>query len=165
MIAKLLANNANNEILTASWKKQEEDQRAAFLESRIAGMSDPEKDLIRDGSEIFSQLCPTCHGEDGKGKASLVAPPLAGQRRVNGDPNELVKILLNGLSGPVDGKDYPDAMPAMGSNNNKWIASVLSYIRNDMGNKASVVDSNTVKKIRRETATRKAAWTLKELEK
>ncbi len=165
MIKELLAGHPDNEIMTASWKKYEEFKRARTLENSIAGMSDPEKNLIRKGAVIFSQVCSTCHGADGKGTASLVAPPLAAQQRVNGDQQVLVKILLDGLSGPIDGKNYPDVMPAQGNNNNEWIASVISYIRNDMGNKAAVVDTNEVKKIRKETSGRKNAWTLEELNK
>ncbi len=165
MINDLLANNQNNGILTASWKNNEGFKREVSLESKIAGMSKPEKELLRKGAVIFGQVCSTCHGTDGKGTASLVAPPLAAQQRVNGNQDVLVKILLSGLSGPIDGKNYPDVMPGQGNNNNEWIASVLSYIRNDMGNKATVIDSNTVKKIRKETSERKNAWTLKELEK
>jgi mono/diheme cytochrome c family protein/glucose/arabinose dehydrogenase len=165
MMSELLADHPNNEILTASRKSYEKLKRSVSLESKIAGMSDPQKDLVREGATIFSQLCSTCHGSDGKGTASLVAPPLAAQQRVNGNQDVMMKILLNGLSGPIDGKIYPDVMPAMETNSNEWIASVLSYVRNDMGNKASVIDSNEVKKIRKETSGRKNAWTLKELEK
>ena len=95
----------------------------------------------------------------------MVAPPLAAQPRVNRDEKVLIRILLHGLSGPIDGNNYPDVMPAQGSNDDAWIASVISYIRNDMGNKASVVTPGEVKKIRKETGTRTTAWTLKELEK
>lgn len=165
MLKEILAHNTSNEVITGSWKRYEEFKRESALESRITGMSDKDKDLVRDGREIFSQLCSTCHGQDGKGVSSMVAPALAGQPRVNGDPNVLVKILLNGLSGPIDGKNYPDVMPALGANDNQWISRVLSYIRNDMDNKAPVIDTNVVKKVRMETADRKNPWTLKELEK
>jgi mono/diheme cytochrome c family protein/glucose/arabinose dehydrogenase len=165
MLKNLLAANTNNEIISASWKRLGEFKIESALESKIAGMPDKEKDRIRDGREIFSQLCATCHGPEGKGMSSMVAPALAAQPRVNGDPNTLIKILLNGLSGPVDGKTYPDVMPALGANDNRWLASVISYIRNDMGNKAPVIDTTMVQKIRVETASRKKAWTLQELEK
>ncbi|MDP4128924.1 MAG: HEAT repeat domain-containing protein [Bacteroidota bacterium] len=165
MLKDLLASNVNNEIITASWKRNEEFKIESSLETKIAGMSEKDKDIIRDGREIFSQLCSTCHGPEGKGMSSMVAPPLAGQPRINGDPNTLIKILLHGLSGPVDGKNYPDVMPALGANDNRWIASVLSYIRNDMDNKAPLIDTSMVKRVRNETAAKKGSWTLAELEK
>lgn len=169
MIKTLIADHPHNEVLTASWKKYEADQRAQSLESKIAGMSEADKKLIHRGAVIFQQVCSTCHGTDGKGMSmggsSMVAPPLAAQPRVNRDEKVLIRILLHGLSGPIDGNNYPDVMPAQGSNDDAWIASVISYIRNDMGNKASVVTPGEVKKIRKETGTRATAWTLKELEK
>ena len=96
---------------------------------------------------------------------NMVAPPLAEQQRVNGNQNILIKILLNGLSGPIDGKSYPDVMPAQRDHDDAWIASVISYIRNDMGNKASVVAPDEVKIVRKKNEKRKNTWTLEELGK
>jgi len=58
--------------------------------------------------------------------------------------------LLYGLQGPVDGKTYPNSMPPMAANDDKWIASVLSYVRNssELGNKSSVVTEEEVKTVR-----------------
>jgi mono/diheme cytochrome c family protein len=169
MLAKLIADNTGNKVLTASWKQFETDKRARSLENKIAAMNEADKKLIRKGAVIFQQLCSTCHGVDGRGIASggnsMIAPPLAAQARVNADKDVLIKILLNGLSGPIDGKNYPDVMPAQGSNNDLWIASVLSYIRNDMDNHAAVITPDEVKKIRGKAGDRKTAWTLQELER
>jgi mono/diheme cytochrome c family protein len=165
MIRQLLTDNPDNESLVASWKKHDDMAHSRSLESKIAGMSDPDKALIRRGAAIFSQVCSTCHGPDGKGTASMVAPALAGLPRVNADSAVLVKILLNGLTGPIDGRNYPDVMPAQGFNNDVWIASVLSYIRNDLGNKAPAITPGEVKKVRAKTAQRETSWTLKEIEK
>ena len=185
VLADLLAANTNNEVIRVSWQKYEEYRRARSLEEKIAGMSEDEKKLVRDGAVIYRQLCSTCHGGDGKGLSvgpiagaagevgagaevspgeSSIAPPLAGESRINGDPDRLIRILLHGLTGPVDGRQYPDVMPAMAENSDKWIASVLSYIRNDMGNKAPVVKPEAVKKIREAASDRTFPWTEKELD-
>jgi hypothetical protein len=44
-------------------------------------------------------------------------------------------------------------MPSMAHNDDKWIASVLSYIRNssELGNKSSVVTEEEVRKVRAES--------------
>jgi mono/diheme cytochrome c family protein len=55
-------------------------------------------------------------------------------------------------------------MPALGANSDEYIASVLSYIRNDLGNKSAVVKPSQVKKVRAENANRSNPWTIKELE-
>jgi mono/diheme cytochrome c family protein len=56
-------------------------------------------------------------------------------------------------------------MPAMGSNNNEYIASVLSYIRSDFGNKGSIVLPEDVQKVREATAGRTRSYTMEELDK
>jgi mono/diheme cytochrome c family protein len=116
-----------------------------------------ERKLITEGAVIYKQLCATCHGPDGKGinipGKDMPAPPLAGSPRVKGDKIALSQLLLNGLTGPVDGKTYADKMPSMWAQSDEWIASALSYIRNsgDLGNKASVVTPEEIKKIRENT--------------
>jgi mono/diheme cytochrome c family protein len=96
----------------------------------------------------------------------MPAPPLAGSPRVQGDKIALTQLLLYGLYGPVDGKTYPDRMPAMGGNSDEWLASVLSYIRNsgDLGNKSSVVTPEEVKEVRANTPNMKDGFTLQLLE-
>jgi mono/diheme cytochrome c family protein len=93
----------------------------------------------------------------------MLAPPLSGSPRVNGDKEVLIRILLQGLKGPVDKKNYPDVMPAQNANNDEYIAGVLSYIRNSLGNHASVIQRDDVKKIRKATTDRHESWTLDEL--
>jgi mono/diheme cytochrome c family protein len=114
------------------------------------------------GATIFKQLCATCHGLHGEGLPSQVAPPLAGAGEVNGNPGSLIRILLNGLNGPVGTKDY-GVMPAQGTNNDEYIASVLSYIRNSLGNSTSVVRPSDVRNIRKADTAHPAPWTWKEL--
>jgi mono/diheme cytochrome c family protein len=55
-------------------------------------------------------------------------------------------------------------MPALGGNDNAYIASVLSYIRSDFGNKGSVVLPEDVQKIRDATAGRTKGYTMPELD-
>jgi hypothetical protein len=70
---------------------------------------------------------------------------------------------LYGLTGPIEGKTYSNAMPALNGNDDTYIASALSYIRNSMGNKATTITADMVKKIRQETAGRTKSWTMDEL--
>ena len=96
----------------------------------------------------------------------MLAPPLYGSKRVASDDREVsIKILLHGLSGPVDGKTYADVMPPMEANDDEWIASVLSYVRYAFGDDASTVRDDHVKAVREKTNGRKKYWTLSELEK
>jgi hypothetical protein len=74
--------------------------------------------------------------------------------------------MLYGLTGPVDGKSYPDRMPAQVGNDDAWIASVLSYVRNsgELENASSVVTTEEVKEVRANTPNMKDGFTLQLLE-
>jgi len=139
------------------------------LKTEIAGKSPYSRELITKGAVAFRQVCAACHGIDGKGvlnkENKMLAPPLYGSKRVGSDDRDVViRILLHGLTGPVDGKSYPDVMPPMEANDDEWIASVLSYVRYSFGDDASTVRDDHVKDMRDETAGRKKYWTLGELE-
>lgn len=167
MLKELAVNNATNKFMVIATTKslEEGDEALNKLKASIAYMPWRDRRLVMDGAINFKQLCATCHGPEGKGLLSKVAPPLAGSPRVNGNMNVLIRILLNGLKGPVDNKNYPDVMPQQGGNEDDYIAEVLSYIRNSMGNKASVVHRDDIRRIRKETGNRQTAWTLEELQK
>ena len=140
------------------------------LRTEIAGKSPYYRDLISKGAVAFRQVCATCHGIDGKGvlnkENKMLAPPLHGSKRVaSADRNTVIRILLHGLTGPVEGKVYPDVMPSMEANDDEWIASVLSYVRYSFGDDASSVRDDHVKDVRDMTAGRKKYWTIGELEK
>lgn len=169
LLTEVLAINKTIPVLVESQKKYQSaiDAKAA-TEQNAKLMAEADRKLVTEGGLIFKQLCATCHGADGKGVSiggkDMPAPPLASSKDVTGDPQKLIKILLHGLSGPINTKTYPDVMPALGFNTDDYIASVLSYIRNDMGNKASVIKPADVKKIRDQHASRTKPWTLTELE-
>lgn len=166
-LKQLAAIDPQNKMLKYAVNKSLEatDEALNALKASVKNMPGDEQDLIIKGSINFKQLCATCHGAEGKGLPTQVAPPLVASARVNGSSDVLIRILLNGLKGPVDNHNYPDVMPAQKANNNEYIASVLSYIRNSIGNKASVIKPEDVEKIRKETGDRPTAWTLEELAK
>ena len=146
-------------------KDREAKEKAAIAAKLLA---EADQKLVAQGALIFGQLCATCHGPDGKGMITsgkdMPAPVLASNPDVTGDPDKLIRILLNGLSGPIKGKVYADVMPALGANDDNYIASVLSYIRNGMGNKAPTIKAADVKKVRQEVAGRTTNWTWTELD-
>ena len=157
------------------------DTSDAALQLRFALLSQPsknhssrkfskeEKKLVSAGKTIYSQLCASCHGADAMGQKNgtmMMAPPLANSIRVTGPKELSVNIVMHGLSGMIDGKNYPGGlMVPMGSNGDKWIASVLSYIRTHFGNNANVIYEKDVAKIRAATKDRKTPWTIAELAK
>lgn len=125
-------------------------------------------DPVAVGRRLFVQNCVTCHQANGQGLAG-VYPPLANSDWVNGSEEALVRILIHGLGGPVvvNGATYNGAMPAFGPLGSNWkddrIAAVLTYIRQEWGNKGAPVTAEQVAKIRAATNTRNKAWTAAEL--
>jgi mono/diheme cytochrome c family protein len=171
IVKDLLDANPENSMMQFSYSTFVEAQQQREEElKRTKNLGPAERKLITEGAVIYKQLCATCHGPDGKGihiaGKEMPAPPLAGSPRVKGDKIALSQLLLNGLTGPVDGKTYADKMPSMWAQSDEWIASALSYIRNssDLGNKASVVTPGEVKKIRENTPKIPEGMTLQMLE-
>jgi quinoprotein glucose dehydrogenase len=95
--------------------------------------------------------CMACHGADGGG-APGVGPPLAGSEWVTGPVENLIRIQLRGLMGPikVKGTEYNLVMPPQAHQNDDQIAAVLTYIRNNFGNQASPVTAAQVAALRSE---------------
>ena len=127
-------------------------------------------DSIVRGERIYANLCITCHGPDGRGLPSpdedglMLAPPLAGSARVGGHKSYLLRILLHGLIGPIDGEAYAAGlMLPMGENTDAWVADVATYIRNTWGNEAPLIGPEDVARLRAIDEGRNAPWTLAEL--
>ncbi len=103
------------------------------------------------GKQQFA-LCSACHGPNAEG--TVIAPPLAKSNWVNGPVENLIRIQLRGLQGPltVSGKEYklPGPMPAQAYQTDEQIAAVLTYVRNSFGNVASPVTPAQVKALRGE---------------
>ena len=122
------------------------------------------------GHEIYFRdaHCATCHQPDGKG-IEPAFPPLAGSPWVSSsDPERLIKLTLHGLMGPfeLNGKKYDGLVPMtpFGSMlKDDEVAAVLTYVRNDFGNKAPAVQPAQVAAVREATKTRQAFYLAEDL--
>jgi len=135
-----------------------------------AGRLTPEvQATIQRGATIYKELCSTCHGPDGRGTpiegapGSMLAPALIGSPRVLGHRDYVIKTLLHGMTGPVDGRTY-NIMAPMGTNTDDWIAVVASYIRSGFGGANWLVTAADVARVRSAHAARKTPWTQAELD-
>jgi mono/diheme cytochrome c family protein/glucose/arabinose dehydrogenase len=146
---------------------------AAAAAAGGATLSPEERKQIEEGDGIYKSLCFSCHGEDGRGQPQVggapgatLAPSLAGSPRVNGHRDYVIKVLLKGLTGPIEAtrSSSAEVMLPMGNNTDQWVASIGSYIRSSFGNAGGMVTAADVARVRAATANRKAPWTLKELE-
>jgi len=126
---------------------------------------------MEKGKVIFSQLCYTCHGADGKGMlipggkpGQTLAPSMVKAPRIIGSGSSMVRTVLHGLTGPLDGKTYPGVMAPMNSQDDQWIADIATYVRNSFGNKASPITKDFVAVLRKDSKGRTTPYTLAELE-
>src|SRR3954468_1669986 len=114
------------------------------------------------GKKIFSANCATCHQANGLGVTGQY-PPLAGSEFVNGGTRRLGMIVLKGLQGPltVKGAQYgPPAMePGDKTLNDAKIADVLTYIRQEWGNKGGPVAAAQIAALRKELASHPDSFT------
>ena len=87
-----------------------------------------------------------------------------GSPRVRGQKEVLARIALHGLTGPLDGHSYREVMAPNDKHDDEWIAAVLSYIRQDWGNLASIIRPSEVASVRAASRNRYRAWTIADLE-
>ncbi|HEX5552102.1 MAG TPA: c-type cytochrome, partial [Chitinophagaceae bacterium] len=174
LIQGIINDAGDNQIFARIFKSLEVNQNTKLFGRRLAKLSAYNRKQVLGGAVIFKQLCSSCHGPDGRGLAiggsATAAPPFVNSKEVGGNQDHLIRILLNGLSGPIHGKTYSDVMPPLGAaNSDEWVASILSYIRYEFAQKKkgfiAVVKPQEVKKIRELVKGRNHPWTLKEFEK
>lgn len=82
------------------------------------------------GEAVYTARCLACHQADGGGVDGLY-PPLQDTDWVAGDPGRLIRLLLAGLSGPIEvhGVTYNNVMPPHAFLSDDDLAAVVSYVR------------------------------------
>lgn len=125
-------------------------------------LADPK--LFEAGKAVYNLTCIACHRAHGLGEEGL-APPLVDSEWIAGNGQRLVRIVLNGLRGPllVKERKYDLDMPALGVLEDQQIADVLTYVRNEWGHEFPPVKAELVKGLRAQFGSREDAWTQDEL--
>lgn len=115
------------------------------------------------GRAFFANLCASCHQSSGQGLEGM-GPPLRGSEWVQGDPTTLGRILLNGLSGPIEvrGNTWDLEMPAV-VGTDEDLAGALTYVRREWGHGADPVTPEEIKAIRAQLRGRTRMFTAGEL--
>lgn len=157
------------------------DARGGWFDARVYGpYHKPPLDFqpprgdgpdLEYGRRVYNMTCSACHQPTGLGSAANNAPPLVGSEWVTtAGPNRIIRIVLNGLSGPIEvaGKQYGAGVmtPFKDSLSDADIAAVLTFIRMnpDWKHNASPVTPAQVTKIREATKDRGSLnWTAAEL--
>lgn len=139
--------------------------------------NDVEEDLqrklsptARQGRLVYESLCISCHGPDGMGlKAgdSLLAPPLAKSAWMadNGNIPVLTRVLLKGLTGPIEGVTYGAGLmpPLEKTHTDEQLAQVLTYAGERWHHWTRPLTPADITKTRQETESRTTPWTPEEL--
>lgn len=149
-------------------KSYNEDARLA-----AGGPSKPKAvDMVAYGKKQYASVCITCHQATGMGQPGTY-PRLAGSEWVTGSEERLIRIVLHGLTGPItvagettSGSIQMPTFAKGGSYNwrDDQIAAVLTYIRQEWGNKAGPITTEKVAEIRTKE-NRSTPWTAAELSK
>jgi glucose/arabinose dehydrogenase/mono/diheme cytochrome c family protein len=132
---------------------------------RPGKLDDEEWASYKRGHEIFMRdgYCETCHQENGMGLGASGYPPINGTKWVQGNEERIIKLALKGLHGPITvlNKEYPGQVPMTpyeGLLNDQEMADVLTYVRKSWSNSASVIQPETVKRIREEIKDKKGFY-------
>jgi len=133
-------------------EKPEQLIPGAHLEAGAAASNEPIDPAVMERGKAQFLVCSACHGQQGEG--GPIAPPLAGSEWVSGPIDNLVRIQLRGLKGPITVKgteyNFPAGMTPMSYQTDQQIADVLTYVRNSFGNKGSAVKPEQVTPLRGE---------------
>ena len=130
-------------------------------------LTDAQEKLRVAGEAVYNATCFACHKADGRGLSGQ-APPLADSDWVNGPPDRLVKIALNGVHGPIEvnGQEWSLTMPGLGNSpilNDERTAALLTFIRRAWGNYGDAVDAKLVSTVRSRSQGRATPWSVEEL--
>lgn len=114
-----------------------------------AGAS-PTAQAMERGRTVYRERCEGCHGPEGQG-ARGAYPALAGNRSVVMDPpaNVIRAVLSGGFQPATAGNPRPWGMPPFGHVlDDRDTAAVVTFIRNQWGNRAAAVSSTDVQRMR-----------------
>ncbi|HEX7117932.1 MAG TPA: cytochrome c [Longimicrobiales bacterium] len=135
-----------------------------------AGRVKPEESVaaaapVELGRQVYARSCQGCHQASGTGLPGAF-PPLVGSEWVTGPPATVIRILLDGLQGPIEvaGTVYNGVMPAWRDQlTDVELAAVATYIRQWGENDAGAVEAADVAELRAASAGRTGSWSAEAL--
>jgi mono/diheme cytochrome c family protein len=164
------AGNENLKNAVNKFRDNEKKARdAAAKEVEMAKLNAAKGELFTRGRDAYGQTCIACHGPDGQGmpapehNGTKIAPALAGSRKLLADKQLVARIVLHGLTGPDNRITYPGQMASFKWADDEWIASILTYARNDWGNTAPAIEAKDIAAIRLLDSSRNHPFTVEEL--
>jgi mono/diheme cytochrome c family protein len=142
-------------LVKAQTKKPVTKKPAISTSKTTSGSGNTLKSSISRGQIVYTKFCLTCHQVDGSGVPNL-NPPLIRTQWTLGSKTVLIEQVLKGSNGKIeiDGETFHNTMPPLATLTDQQIADVLTYVRNNFGNKASMVTPAEVKAVRMKTKTK-----------
>jgi mono/diheme cytochrome c family protein len=132
-------------------------------EALVSAVSSPAtrvRDTARsDGAGLYRTHCAACHNEGGDGRPPAF-PPLVGSSRT-GEAEVLVRIVLDGLQGPMEahGIRYDGLMPGFRDRlDDAEIAAVSTYVHGAFAAGREPVSASRVAEIRASERDRTTPW-------
>lgn len=127
-------------------------------------LTEAEAKRFTEGKALFQVTCAACHMPDGLGQEGK-APPLLDSPFLLGPPERLIRIVQNGVTGPitVHGRVYDMTMPGLQGISDEQIAAILTYARREWEHRGDPIDPLTVARARKAIGGREVPWTEKEL--
>ena len=138
------------------FNRQVYEPYVSFMQLDGLQVKDAHAEMLAKGAKLYGATCAACHQPSGLGSAAVNAPPLAGSEWVNAEgPNRVLRIVMNGLKGPVTVKGQQFSVGVMAAwketfPNDEDLAAILTYVRGnkEWGNNAPEVTPEQVKAMR-----------------
>jgi mono/diheme cytochrome c family protein len=127
---------------------------AVYLKSQTASPSvanpRPDADVMRRGAAIYSDVCASCHLENGVGQPKYFPPLGPNAALQQSDPMGLEHLILaGGQIGTSRASPSPLTMPSFAWKlSDQEVADVATFVRNSWDNRASAVSVSDVRKAR-----------------
>ena len=140
--------------------------KPGWVEKKVLPLTADQQALYDKGKTIYSTICVACHQPTGLGMAGL-APPLVNSDWVLGAPDKIIRIVTQGLSGPVDvdGTKWQLEMPGLPIFDDEQVAGILTYIRREWEHTGTPVAPSFVTSVRAAIKDRTKPWTADDLKK
>ncbi|MBI5851553.1 MAG: dehydrogenase [Planctomycetes bacterium] len=154
---------------TDAFRRGVADRLAEAIDTSGAAAKDLDpasRAMLARGAAGYALHCAACHQPSGTGLDGL-APPLAGSEWVLGDPQVLTRLVLRGLTGPIEVAGRRFELPLMPDHarlSDDELAASLSHVRRAWDHEASLVDPDFVASQRKATAERVQPYTVRELQ-
>jgi mono/diheme cytochrome c family protein len=140
--------------------------KPGWVEPVIVPLNSQQQSLYEQGKTVYSSICVACHQPNGAGMAGL-APPLVDSEWVLGQPDKIIRIITQGLSGPIEvkGSKWELEMPGLPIFTDEQIAGIVTYIRREWEHTGDPVAPDFVTKVRAAIKGHVKPWSADELKK